>query len=148
MKYEFKFEKILHLKEQEKDDALAEYQDSVKKFESAAGELYKLLKKKEDLESFQASKLQSGFSIQAIRHYQQFISNLDQTIQYYQQLVMNARNRMNWYEEKLKEKNIEVKKYEKIKEKNYESFMLSEIMTESKQLDEISAVKYFHRQGN
>ena len=31
---------------------------------------------------------------------------------------MNARNQMNFYQEKLMQKNIEVKKYEKMKEKD------------------------------
>ena len=38
-------------------------------------------------------------------------------IDYYQKMVINARNQMNFQQEKLLQKNIEVKKYEKMKEK-------------------------------
>ncbi|MFE7151723.1 flagellar export protein FliJ, partial [Heyndrickxia sporothermodurans] len=110
MKYQYKFEKILSLKEREKDEALSTYQKSVKRFENVAEELYQLLKKKEDLLDFQTSKLETGLSIQEIRHHQRFITNLEKSIKHYQDLVINARNQMNWYEQKLQEKNIEVKK--------------------------------------
>lgn len=148
MKYQYKFEKILSLKEREKDEALSTYQKSVKRFENVAEELYQLLKKKEDLLDFQTSKLETGLSIQEIRHHQRFITNLEKSIKHYQDLVINARNQMNWYEQKLQEKNIEVKKYEKLKEKDFEKylFLLQEI--ENKQIDEISTKIYFHRIGN
>ncbi|KYD00008.1 flagellar biosynthesis chaperone FliJ [Heyndrickxia sporothermodurans] len=148
MKYQYKFEKILSLKEREKDEALSTYQKSVKRFENVAEELYQLLKKKEDLLDFQTSKLETGLSIQEIRHHQRFITNLEKSIKHYQDLVINARNQMNWYEQKLQEKNIEVKKYEKLKEKDFEKylFLLQEI--ENKQIDEISTQIYFHRIGN
>ena len=73
MKYEFKFQNILNLKEIEKDRAFSVYQNSIIKFEEAAKQLYELLKKKEKLEEFQSQQLKNGFSIHEIRHYQQFI---------------------------------------------------------------------------
>ena len=54
MGYQYKFDKILQIKEKEKGDALAEYHTAVRKFEEAAEKLYELLKKKEDLESYQS----------------------------------------------------------------------------------------------
>lgn len=46
MRYEFKFHKILAVKEREKDEAVSIYQDSVRKFEEVAEKLYELLKGK------------------------------------------------------------------------------------------------------
>jgi len=148
MKYQYKFEKVLTFKEREKDEALSAYQNAVKTFEEVAEELYRLLKKKEDLELFQAEKLQTGSSVQEIRHYQRFIINMDKSIKYYQELVLNARNRMNWCETQLVEKNVEVKKYEKMKIKDYEKFLEQMKLEEDKVTDEISTLQYFHRTGN
>ncbi|HEY4553818.1 MAG TPA: flagellar export protein FliJ [Bacillaceae bacterium] len=147
MKHQFKFQKILDLREREKEEAFAQYEESVKKFEYVAEQLYGLLKKKEELESFQASQLAKGFSIREIRHYQQFIGNLNKTIEHYQRLVITARNRMNWCGEKLKDSNIEMKKYEKMKEKSHLHFMELEKQVENSQLDEMTSVQYFHREG-
>ncbi|PKR87059.1 flagellar export protein FliJ [Heyndrickxia camelliae] len=148
MNYHYKFEKVLTFKEREKEEALSVYQNAVKTFEEVAEELYRLLKKKEELEQFQAKKLETGSSVQEIRHYQRFIINMDKSINYYQELVMNARDRMNWCETQLIEKNVEVKKYERMKIKDYEKFLEQIKLEEDKQTDEISTLQYFHRTGN
>ncbi|CAM4035800.1 flagellar export protein FliJ [Lederbergia lenta] len=148
MNYNFKFQKILNLREREKEEAFNLYQDSVRNFEESAEKLFDLLKKKENLEHYMSEQLSQGFSILEIRHYQHFISNLEKTIEHHQIVVMNARNKMNWREEELKESNIEMKKYEKLKERNYKSYMKEISQLENMQLDEISAIQYFHREGN
>lgn len=71
------------------------------------------MSKKELLEQNKEKKLKSGMSVQEMRHYQQFVSNLDNTIYHYQKLVIMKRNQMNQKQEILTEKNIEVKKFEK-----------------------------------
>lgn len=147
MNYQYKFARVLALREREKDEALSSYQESVKKFEEVAQKLYELLKKKEDLESYQAVGLQQGLAIIDIRHQQQFIGNIEKTIDYYQNMVINARNRMNLHQEKLMEKNIEVKKYEKIREKDFELFLKEFKLDENKQMDDISIQHFVHREG-
>lgn len=147
MRYEFKFHKILAVKEREKDEAVSIYQDSVRKFEEVAEKLYELLKRKEDLEVYQSERLHGGLSIQEIRHHQQFISNIEKMIDYYQKMVINARNRMLLFQEKLLEKNIEVKKYEKIREKDYLKFTEDIKVIEGKQMDDISIQMYMNRES-
>ncbi len=145
MNYQYKFQRILTLKEKEKDEVQEMYRGSIEKFETVAGKLYEFLKKKETLELHQVDKLQGGLSVQDIRHHQQFITNLEKTISYYQDLVIQARNRKNWYEEKLVDMNVEVKKYEKMKEKDLERFLQDIQSMENKQLDEVSVVQYLKR---
>lgn len=147
MSYHFKFEKILMLKEREKDEAISLYNESVTKFEKSAEKLYELLKRKEDVEDYQSTKLVSGLPVQEIRHHQVFIQNLEKTIDHYQELVQNARNHMLFYQEKLMEKNIEVKKYEIMKEKGQYKFMENVKYMESRQMDDISIQQYMNR-GN
>ncbi|RDI47457.1 flagellar export protein FliJ [Falsibacillus pallidus] len=147
MSYQFKFSKLLTVKEREKDEAQTVYQDSVKKFREVADHLYQLLKKKEDLQTFQSDQLERGLSIQEIRHNQQFLTNIEKTISYYQELVINARNRMNWNEQLLQDRNVEVKKYEKIRERDLIQYKEWMNHTESKQLDEISTMQFSFRNG-
>ncbi|WNF24478.1 flagellar export protein FliJ [Mesobacillus jeotgali] len=146
MRYQYKFDKILSLKTREVDEAQVVYQDSVKKFEEAADRLYHLLKKKEDLESFQSDRLLDGLPVQEIRHHQQFIGNLEKSIDHYQKVVMNARNIMNFQQVKLMEKNQEVKKYEKIKEKDHLQFLAAEKYAENMMMDEVSIQQYMNRE--
>lgn len=147
MRYQFKFEKIMLIKEREKDEALSIYNEAVKKFEDAAEKLYELLRKKEDLENEQSRKLVNGLPVQEIRHHQQFILNLGKTINHYQKMVINARNHMNFHQEKLTQKNIEVKKYEKMKEKDKHQFLEQLNHIEAMQMDDISIQHYVHRES-
>jgi flagellar FliJ protein len=147
MAYQFKFEKIMKLKEREKDEVLSTYNESVKRFEEAAENLFRSLKKKEDIESYQRSKLENGLSVQEIRHHQSFIHNLQKTIDHDQKVVVHTRNQMNFYQDKLLQRNIEVKKYEVLKEKGKLVFLEELRQLEAKQMDDISIQQYMHR-GN
>ncbi|MGD6965055.1 flagellar biosynthesis chaperone FliJ [Rossellomorea vietnamensis] len=147
MTYTFKFEKILNLKEREKEEVRESYRAAVEKFEDIAQKLYELLKKKEDLENFQTEKLVSGLSVQDIRHNQNFISNIEKTIEYYQGLVIQARNRMNWHEQKLSEMNVEVKKYEKIRENDFNRYKEFLHTSESKVLDELAVMQFTNKRN-
>lgn len=148
MGFQYKFDNILQLKEKEKGDALADYHFSVQKFKEAAEMLYELLKRKEDLESYQSTKLKNGLAILEIRHHQQFITNLEKSIEYYQKMVMNARNRMNLHQEKLIETNIEVKKYTKMKEKDFQHYIEDRKHIEAKQMDDVSIQQYMMSRGS
>jgi flagellar protein FliJ len=147
MVFQYKFEKLLSLKTSEKDKAMADYQKALEDFEQVAEKLYEYLKKKEDLEQMQSEQLRMGLSIQEIRHQQQMITNLEKTIMHYQKLVIQARERMNFFKNKLLEKNIEVKKFEKLKENSVKHFFTMYQAFENKQMDEISIQQYLHRES-
>ncbi len=142
MAYQYRFEKILDVREQEKTQTELTYKESVKQFEEVATKLYDLLKKKEDLLAYQNERLTIGASIDEINHYARFIDSLEKTIEDIQKKVVQARVKMNWHEEKLLEKNIEVKKYEKMREKDMQVFQIEQERIEVIRLDELSSMAY------
>ncbi|OMP68602.1 flagellar export protein FliJ [Domibacillus epiphyticus] len=145
MGYQYKFEKILQLREREKEESENVYREAVDQFESEAQKLYDLLKKKEQLIEVQEEKMKTGFSVLDIQHYQQFIGNLEKLIDRQQQVVITARGRMQWCEQQLKEKNIEVKKYGKIRAKELALYHKWMGMEEAKQMDELSSIQFMNR---
>ncbi|MGE7760662.1 flagellar export protein FliJ [Peribacillus sp. NPDC097895] len=145
MIYQYKFEKILTIKEKEKSDALAKYNAAVKRFEEVAEKLYKLLKKKEELLEFQQEKLRNGLSVQEIRHHQLFMDNLEKLLSHCQQEVIEARYKMNVQRDVVMERNIEVKKYEKMKENDFLKFLDVIKEAENKQMDEISIRQFLSK---
>ncbi|MDQ0227606.1 flagellar export protein FliJ [Metabacillus niabensis] len=147
MTYQFRFQKILDIKENEKEKSLAEYNQSVADFENVANKLYDSMKQKEVLEENTISKLNQGMSVQEIRHYQQFVTNLEKTISHYQKLVQLSRKRMTEKQMKLMQHNIEVKKYEKLKEKQKMSYTASMNQLENKHMDDLSIQSYMYH-GN
>ncbi|PLT31547.1 flagellar export protein FliJ [Peribacillus deserti] len=142
MQYQYKFEKILSIKEKEKNDAFSKYSEALRQFEEAAEKLYKLLKKKEELHEFQQQRLGNGMSVQDIRHHQLFMENLENIISHNQKAVIDARHKMNVFQEKLMETNMEVRKYEKIKENDLKKFIDHNKYLENIQMDEISIQQY------
>lgn len=138
MNFHYKFEKILDLREWEKDVQMMAYEKAVQAFEEVATELYNLLKKKEELERKQARQIQRGLSVQEIRMQQNFLNSLQRDIDNLQQKVMIARQKMQFEHQKLVQKNIEVKKYEKIKAKEYEKFLELLNHEDRKLMDELA----------
>ncbi|ABO66452.1 MULTISPECIES: flagellar export protein FliJ [Geobacillus] len=142
----FRLHKVLTMKEKEKEKALSEYEEAVRRFEQAAEALYNLLKEKEKCEAERDEQLQTGLSIGAIRHMLQYIGNLQRAIDHYQLIVMQAREQMQRRQQRLTELNIEVKKYEKMRERVQQWIEQREKEAESRFLDEL-AVQRFARQG-
>lgn len=145
-KYTYRFEKILVVKEQEKSETELAFKESVRVFEEIATKLYDLLKKKEDLIVYQQERLTIGSSIDEINHYSKFIDSMEKTIEDVQQKVVQARAKMNWHEEKLLEKNLEVRKYEKMRENDFEQFKEDQLRIEATLLDELSTIAYYKKE--
>ncbi|WP_110112830.1 flagellar export protein FliJ [Bacillus sp. CGMCC 1.16541] len=142
MTYHFKFAKVMSVKENEKSRLLAEYNESVDKFEKVGQRLYDKLKQKEEMLEKQANRMMFGVSILEVKNFQQFLTNIEHAITLLQKEVMIARQAMYVKEERLQEKNIEVKKFEKIKGNDYHRYVQSQKELENKLMDEVSIQQY------
>ena len=145
--YHYRFEKVLEYREQEKNETETEYKTAVEEFETVATELYELLKKKEDVIKEQQDKMTTGFSVTDIHHYSRFISSLEKRIDILQQQVIKARSKMVWFEDKLLEKTIEVKKFEKMKEKDQDRYRFEFEQSEANRLDELSTLQFTRKEN-
>lgn len=146
LQYTYRFEKVLTIREQEKQQTEIAYKESVRSFEEIATKLYEFLKKKEELISYQNDRLSTGATIDEIHHFTTFIDSLEHTIADLQKKVMQARAKMNWHEQKLLEKNLEVRKFEKMREKDFESFKEQQDRLEMLQLDELASLMYYKKE--
>ncbi|RSK27029.1 flagellar biosynthesis chaperone FliJ [Bacillus sp. HMF5848] len=147
MSFQYKFNKVLAIKETEKEQVVIEYNTAIAHFEKVAERLYELLKRKEDLEDEQQQFLQTGVSIQHMRQQQQFIYNLERIIAHQQKLVMKARQALQEKQAQLISKNIEVKKYEVIKQKDFEIYIQENKAIDNKLMDELSLQQYLKQES-
>lgn len=138
MKFNYKLQKVLELREREKEEQAYTYEKSIRKFEEVAEYLYERLKQKEVLEGQLEERIKTGVSIQEIRMQQKYLINLESEISHYQKLVFQARNKMQMEKQVLVEKNIEVKKMEKMKSKDYEKYTHLLNVEDRKVMDELS----------
>lgn len=144
--YNYRFENVLTYRELQKTETEIEFKTSVDAFEVVATELYDLLKKKETTLADQQEQMQIGASIDGIHHYARFIDSLEKKIQHVQQQVIQARSKMNWYEEKLLERTLEVRKFEKMKEKDRNQYRVEVEYKEAQRLDELSTMTFRGRE--
>ena len=142
MNYAYRFEQILTVREQEKNETEQAYKESVQAFEEVATSLYELLRKKESLIAYQTERLKTGSTIDEIHQNARFLDSLKKMVDTVQQKVTQARAKMQWYEERLLEKNLEVRKYEKMKERDFEQFQQEQHRLEAIFLDELSTLTF------
>lgn len=142
VQYTYRFDNILSIREQEKQQTEAAYKESVRAFEEVATTLYDLLKKKEECITYQNERLAIGATIDEIHHFSTFINTLERSIAEVQQKVVQARTKMNWHEQKLLEKNLEIRKFEKMREKDFATFKTEQDKAEMLYLDELSSLMY------
>ena len=144
--YNYRFENVLVVRDQEKNEMELAFKDSVRHFEDVATKLYEMLKKKEVVLENQQERMTIGSTVDDIHHFSRFISGLERSIADMQQKVVQARSKMNWHEEKLVEKTLEVRKYEKMKEKDLGAFNAEQDRLEIIRLDELSSLTYSRKE--
>lgn len=144
--YQYRFDSILLVKEQQKNEIELAYKEAVKHFENVATGLYDALKKKENLIMFQQEKMLTGLSIQEMHQNAHFLSSMEKKISELQNQVVQSRSKMEWFEEKLLEQTLECRKYEKMREKDFELFRIEEDRLEMLQLDELSQIAYYNKE--
>ncbi|CAG9619709.1 flagellar export protein FliJ [Sutcliffiella rhizosphaerae] len=137
-----RLEKILVVKNAEKNQASSEYRQAISNFESEGKALYELLKKKELLEEHLQTQLQTGIPIEKLKQQQFFMGNLEKNLFHQQKKVNHARAFMNLKEEKLKEQSVEFKKYEVLEEKEKRYWKEIDSKTEATFIDELSILQY------
>lgn len=138
------FSKILNVREKERRDAELFHQASIQTFESIATELYNILKKKEEAESFTTNSLQK-ITIDRLREQQDYIERLKQKIIQLQAQVSTARTQMETSQFKLSETHIEVKKFETIIDSCREEQKEKEQKLDQASMDDISMQQYLSK---
>ncbi|MEI3604597.1 flagellar export protein FliJ [Pseudogracilibacillus sp. SE30717A] len=140
--------KILHVREQEKQDAQMEQLKAVDYFEKAAKKLYHALKTKEQAELGLEKYMKTEVTITVIKEQSVYIDTLNKKIVALQQQVQQARKEMELKQLKLTEAHVEVKKVEKMIEKREQLQFETEKKLEMIEMDEISIRQYTNHVQN
>lgn len=142
MQFRYSLQKLMDLKEREKEEAENVYSSAVKTFEEVATELYHLLKRKEALEEDARAKLSSLVSVLDIQSMQASMLFLQEAIVKQQKRTQLARAKMEEKHQLLLDASFEYKKHEKIREKKRMQFVVEENRLEQVSMDEISVQRF------
>jgi flagellar protein FliJ len=142
MTFQFSMEKVLSVKQKEKESIELELGEAVQAFESIAEEIYSLLKRKEDIENLSNQQFQQRIVVNDLQNTQRFLLSMSNKIIELQPVLQRARERMQVIQQKLLQQTIEVKKYEKLKERQFHAYEMELTLYENKQNDEFSVLRY------
>ncbi|MFA9456093.1 flagellar export protein FliJ [Halalkalibacter sp. AB-rgal2] len=145
MSFQYTLQKVLELKQSQKNEFEAAYKDATDHFEKVATQLYHLLKKKEGLEEMARNQLQQGTSIKAIQFQETTLSQLEKEILILQQQTQQARLKMVNRQDQLMNATVEMKKYEKIKQREHEQYKEESKRIELLEMNELSIQAYANR---
>ncbi|HET7629060.1 MAG TPA: flagellar export protein FliJ [Bacillales bacterium] len=145
MSFQFTLQKLLTVKENEKQHMERSYQKAYANFEKIAQTLYTFLKQKETIERLQAEGIQQGAVIGEIQKWQSNLDHVQKEIDHFQPLFQMARQEAERSKASLIEKSIDVKRYEKLKKLEYEKFLKKRKAEEMAQMDELSTTRFAHR---
>lgn len=137
--------KVLGVREIEKNDAQKEHHQATEKFEHVATKLYNILRKKEDAESQYETWIGDVTEIEKIKEHLTYIDNLNQQISLLQHQVNEARTEMEHKQDQLTEAYVEVKKFEKVIEIRQKEREEQKHKQEQLFLDEVSIRQYFNQ---
>jgi flagellar FliJ protein len=135
-------EKVLSVKQKEKESIELELGEAVQAFESIAEEIYSLLKRKEDIENLSNQQYQQKIVVNDLQNTQRFLLSMSNKIKDLQPILQRARERMQIIQQKLLQQTIEVKKYEKLKERQFNAYEMELTSYENKQNDEFSVLRF------
>ncbi|MBH0160983.1 MULTISPECIES: flagellar export protein FliJ [Fictibacillus] len=142
MSFHFSMEKVLSVKQKEKESIEQELGEAVQAFESIAEEIYSLLKRKEDIENQSNYTFQQRIIVNDLQNTQRFLLSMTNKIKELQPILQRARERMQVIQQRLLQQTIEVKKYEKLKERQLSAYKVEVASYENKQNDEFSVLRF------
>lgn len=131
----------MEVAESERKQLEAEYQRIFDSFEQLAGRLVRLIEKKQAVETALQEKLKHSVTVDLMRRQLADVENIDRLIEELTIQYSKVKERLEKFQPVLKEKAIEVKKYEKIKTKEWLAYRKDEKKRDIKRLDEIAALK-------
>lgn len=134
--------KVLGVREREKQKAQKEQIQAENEFTKIATQLYELLKSKEQAEARLQDGLSEASSIADMKNMSLYIQTLINKIPSLQEKVQEARKKMEEKQAKLTQAHIEVKKIEKMIENRKSDLKLAEARKEKMLMDEISIRQY------
>lgn len=147
MSFQFRFEKILTMKEKEKESALNEMNVARKTKELAEQQLLELVNRKERyLRDYQTS-MRTSLTVTEIQEREQYLLFLNKQIERERTKVENLTRELALKNQLLLSKNQEEKMWSTWRDKSYDAYAENLKREEQSVLDEMAVIRYFHNKN-
>ncbi|MEH7336026.1 flagellar export protein FliJ [Neobacillus drentensis] len=147
MSFQFRFEKILSMKEKEKESALNEMNVFRKLKETAEKQLLDMIDKKESYLRDYERLMKNTLRITDIQESEQYIHFLNKQIEKLRKKVMELTKEFQVKNHLLLAKNQEEKMWSSWREKSFAEYTDKINREEQNLLDEMAVIRYFHHKN-
>jgi len=145
MAFEYRFERVMKLAESEKQNLEAQYKRLFDDFERLARKLIELMDLKEKAQTDLQKQMSQAITIDQMKIGITDVNTMDSLIDVTNKRYIRAKVRLEDFQTRLQEKAMEVKKYEKMKEKQQMIYRRLMQKAEMKQMDEIASQRTVSR---
>jgi flagellar FliJ protein len=143
MSFVYSFQKILDMKEKEKEQAAVNYNKSVQALRSEEQRLAHLEQDKYELE--QRVLQQESTSLAQLKSHYEYIGHLQRLIEVANESKVQAEKEVEAKQFILSERTIDQKIWEKLKEHSFQKYREKISLQEQKEMDEMAVARYYRQ---
>mgnify|MGYP006278066835 CR=1 FL=1 len=146
--FQYKFQSILNLKEQEETNLKEEYGALKRAFHEAEKALEQLKDRKDGyISELNSDEGQGALDVNKAMLYRNYLTHLREQIAATKEIKEERKEEMNKGFERLVEKTKEKKMFEKLKEKHKETFMSEQLRNLQNELDDMAQGRFNHQKS-
>lgn len=140
MGYNFKLEKVLNYKENMENVKKGQYGEVTNKLKKAEKTLFQYKNNKKNLIS-ERNNEDTNTNIGKLKIYSEYLKNINKDIKNQEEIISQINKELKEAQEELMEAMKEKKTLEKLKEKDYDEFVIESNRDEEKLIDELNSFK-------
>lgn len=142
MTYQFRLEKIRHLREQERHFAQWKYAEVLHKLADAENRLSNALAKERQAAQLCESHIEQAQSVQNMQDYHAYLASIKKITQRYQLERDQIQQKVETEQQRFRQSRVTEKMMNKLRDKDYANYRLAEARKDQGQLDEIVVSRY------
>lgn len=143
--FQFQLQKVLDLKEKEKEQAEWAFGKSVQMKNEEEGKLVRLYEHRDDMAQMLVKAQEQACSASQLIMISQYRQSVERTIRHQQQTVQGLELEVERCQVRLRERMKESQLWQRLRERSLEQFREEEKAREQKELDEIGTQLYLRR---
>ncbi|GGE42138.1 flagellar FliJ protein [Pullulanibacillus camelliae] len=142
MAFQFRFDRMMQINESEKKLLEQQYNEIYQQLERQGKRLIALMERKENVQNQFENQKRVKMTIADVMSQTQLLSSISEHLKEEQSRYNQIRTRVEHFHQKLLDKSIEIKKFEKLKDVQRQQYDRIERQKENQLMDEKAAINY------
>lgn len=146
--YHFPLQKVMDLKEQDKEESKLKYGEAIANWKKGQDELFALQSLRDKWQAIRADSAEHQISIQRLHELESYIKHLGRLLEEKKIEMDVLEERLNLLQQQYTDKEKDFKAWEELKEKSYAVYKDQKDKQEQSEMDEIAILRFARRRGD